>query len=304
MITRNLPLEERMRLYNEVWKIRKELGFGSHRVSKLLGINQGVIDGWLYHGSCPEWNRIKFTPHPSKELSYVLGVVLGDACLWKNKAGHCFIELKSKDKDFVETFASCMTKLFNKSRINSIQHTYDSYWKTQYGSREFYNFVKSLNVSDIIEYVKTNQEAFLRGLFDSEGSVHVQASNNFDISVGLSNANKELLESISKILKNNFKINSHIVRVKEKGSLIKDKKSKYFRNKDVWRLQVHGLNGIKTFIDKIGFSIKRKQDKIKDAIELNSKFSRIEACIIWRTKYKIIGREWVKISFPDNESLF
>ncbi len=304
MMTRSLPLEKRMKLYNEALQIRKEFGFGGRRISKLLGINQGVIDSWLYNNSCPEWNRIKFVPNTSKELSYVFGVILGDACLWKNKYNHCFIELKSKDRDFVELFSSCMAKLFNKDRLNYTQHTYDGYWKVQYGSREFYNFVKSLSITNILDYTKTNQEAFLMGLYDSEGSVHVQASNNFDISIGLSNVNKGLLKSIFEILKNNFRINSYIVRVKEKGSLIEIKKPKYFRNKDVWRLQIHGLNCIKIFTDKIGFSIKRKQEKLKDAIKIIGKFSRREACIIWKTKYKIIGREWSKISFSNKESFF
>lgn len=77
---RSLPLEERIRLYNEVIDLRKKYGWGYVRIGKKLSIPIDVVRHWLHHGRNPirQGSPNIFKPEPSSELAYVIGVIQGE----------------------------------------------------------------------------------------------------------------------------------------------------------------------------------------------------------------------------------
>lgn len=109
---RNLPLKERIRLYNEVVLLRKKNGWGYVKIGRSLSIPIDVVRHWLHHGRDPRRHgrMHMFKGDPSPELAYVIGVCQGDADLPKvgksrERVGQK-IRLRAIDKDFVKTFAT------------------------------------------------------------------------------------------------------------------------------------------------------------------------------------------------------
>lgn len=290
-------MKKRIDFYNKAMRLRKRQGFGSYKAANILGLNIGVVGGWFYEGSSPEFNRIKFYPTKSKELAYVLGTICGDACVYKTKMqNRTAIELKSIDKDFVEAFSLSISKIFNKTIPNKLIHTYDGYWRVIYGSRLFFNFFELLNLEKIRKTVSGYESSFLRALFDSEGSVNVEAKVKLDIGIALANTDRALLNLCKYLLEDKFSIKSCLVLVKKKGSLIKGAGNEiYKRNRDVWRLWIRDKRNIETFRKSIGFSIARKQTKLEDALRIKESYpDRKEAAQAWKDCYKIVGRQWLK----------
>lgn len=68
----------------------------------------------------------------------------------------------------------------------------------------------------------------------------------------------------------------------------------YTANKDVFVLTVNKIDDVKTFVSKIGFSLERKQGKLKYALFLKENFNEANAAEKWKELYIKNGREWIK----------
>jgi len=81
--------------YSNIW--------GTRKASKLLGIPRSTPINWK-HGQKP-W-QAKWKPKPTKELAYIIGVLMGDAYITKYvKNSKYDIRLAAKNRDFIETFS-------------------------------------------------------------------------------------------------------------------------------------------------------------------------------------------------------
>jgi len=125
---RDLPIEERLKLYDEAWKIRNELGFGFVRTAKKLEIPRDVVRHWFHHGRNPynESFRNQFEENPSKELSYLIGSVKGDGNLMIRRRGRETshrIRLRVNDREFAERFSFEMRILLGRETPHKIGWT-------------------------------------------------------------------------------------------------------------------------------------------------------------------------------------
>ena len=89
-----------------------------------LRISKSLISEWLravhnpYNGRRPSIELLK----PSEDLAYVIGVVLGDGYVSKKRRvikgyNHVRIGLEARDREFVEEFARCLTKVLDRRPI-------------------------------------------------------------------------------------------------------------------------------------------------------------------------------------------
>lgn len=108
-----LPAEKRIKLHDEVLRLNK-LGRGHTKIARTLRIWPQTV-GRQIKGSDPFARRL-FEARPCGELGYVMGVILGDGCLY-NDGGRYAIKLAAKDFDFVEKFARCVAKLVNGENL-------------------------------------------------------------------------------------------------------------------------------------------------------------------------------------------
>jgi transcriptional regulator with XRE-family HTH domain len=177
-----------------------------------------------------------------KEEAYILGVLgPGDGSISKNG-----FKLGAKDKDFIEEFCKMVQKCYKLT-----PHIYfDKYYKILHAvvcARSFVNYFHFFNVSfkeknwripkTIFSSNNEIKRYYLRGIFDSQGSVNfVEKSTK---NVNLRSYNKRGLRQIKKLL----------IQLGIKSSIL-DKGR---------RLYLFGRNNIEKFQNLINFSIKRKR---------------------------------------------
>lgn len=200
-------------------------------------------------GGASRMQDVDFSPSP--ELSYVIGVVLGDGCVSKYKNSHQII-LSVKDKDFVEYFSSCMKKLLGRECKVSLDNR--GMYIVRYTSQNIYSFIyPKEEVGKFIEIIDIFPAEFIAGFFDSEGTVYRQNGKK-SWTISFSNTNTTFLNLVSRCL-----------------SKLDIAHNTYTHKKRVGRKTAYSLNvlsaGWLRFANTISLSIKRKQDKLNVIIE-------------------------------------
>lgn len=188
---------------------------------------------------------------PSNELSYILGVLVGDGHLGKRRIG-----LLCTDEDFILYFAK------NLEKWSGLKTKFYKYKNHRY--KKGFNYQLYLNSVKATEFLKQfdlnkNKEnpqftkkinsflknknhkiKFIEGFFDSEGSIR---TNN---RITLDNSNKEIINYIQQLLKK-LRINFKIYEEKN------------HHNKLLYRINIQTKKDIIQFCKLINSSIKRKQ---------------------------------------------
>lgn len=131
----------------------------------------GVYDRTLSNCS----RMLNPTVEPSTDLAYILGVLLGDGTVYRNKrrnGAERIIALSVKDLEFAKAFLDALRK------INLHPHFYfyrkNATYRVRAYSRIFHDWFKSLDMEKIEQLVTTSPElarSFLKGFYDSEGSL-------------------------------------------------------------------------------------------------------------------------------------
>ena len=299
---RNLPIEERIRLYNEAWRLRKEFGYGYHLTGKKLGIPRDVVRHWFHHNRNPynETFRKQFDETPSPELAYIIGVMFGDGSLTgkysKNHHGYK-IRLRVNSKEFAEIFATKVAKILNTKNYKIGRESYQ--YRVQVSNHQLYNFLEQ-PFEKIKPFIEAFPKEFIKGFVDSEGSVVTTICKHknwiwLQLSMGISNNRLELLKFIQILLSKEFNIKSSLKSSYKKGSRCLFSGKVFKRNKDSYDLKVYRINDIKTFSNVIGFGLPYKQEKLLDAIYiLEANTSNSEKVKKWSDIYEKQNNRWVK----------
>ena len=193
----------------------------------------------------------------SKELAYILGVERGDGYCFYKRYSHgtsAGLVLKVKDKDFAANFKD---KLEEWSKLPV---------SFNLGRSNFYHVnIYSVEVAKLISNFDLNKDSFpgkihkiyfLKGLFDSEGSV---AGYNLSKRakacrwVSFSNSNKDTINLLSEFL-NDLRINHKIKSRIHSG---------FGSMKLQYEVYIYGRQNLIKYNDLINFSIKRKQKILK-----------------------------------------
>jgi intein/homing endonuclease len=210
---------------------------------------------WSKGKKLPSLN--KFTPPKdlTEDLSYVLGVIMGDGCI-SDKKSSVFV-LYANDEEFVEKTKSSTIKYIHsikkkKPDFSVKQDKNKMFFFTLY-SKDFVEWAKKLtnNKQNVPELVKSGTRkiklAFLKGLFDSEGHYYVSDKTETPVSFSVSHPFiyevKQLLDSIN-IKCSNVHTYYNDITI-----------GKYFYPHHIqYRINVNPVS-----FKEIGFTIKRKQ---------------------------------------------
>lgn len=188
----------------------------------------------------------------TKDEAYALGVLIADGSLSnKNTVG-----LATKDYELVEA-VNKLIKKFNKNgelKWSGEKDVYHYWYHDQNFNKWLYNnykiIVKRSFDKEIPENIlcssKECMASFISGLFDGDGTVN---QNNYPV---LYNTSKKLINQVQYVLLH-FGIISTIYK--------KENKNKNW--KDCYELHITG-NSARIFAEKIGFGLKRKQNKINN----------------------------------------
>lgn len=270
--------------YEEALKLKKE-GYGSLRISKILKIPRNAIEGWINQGRKPyyfsekriascnskenverlrklnkitqpkavEAARIKNTKpiknkKITKELCYVLGVILGDG-----NASQRRLLLSATDKDFVLAFKKNLEK-WSKYKTTFSSRYIKPDEKIKKRKLQWFCYLNSIEIEKFInnfdyEKIENNLHKInlIKGFFDSEGSF----SKDYELIAY--NKNYDKLKFISGFL----------------DDLGLDNRIKVYTVKNINNVDIQ-YNYLKVtgkarymFYQKIGFSIDRKQKRLE-----------------------------------------
>lgn len=205
---------------------------------------------------------------PSKELAYLIGILNGDGSLNIKKGKNYCYKLSVKDKDFAINFKNTIKKWCSLEccfyKRKDTYHKQGFYYEVMLNSKKVIPILSKFYISknkkralkEIKYFINLKKEykiEFLKGFFDSEGSIYKNKRILFF------NKNKNLLNFCSELLEE--------LKIKTKIYLRKVKERK-IRNKtiliptEIFVLNIQSKKDIIKFCQIFNSSIKRKQDRI------------------------------------------
>jgi DNA endonuclease len=203
---------ERLEAYNRAFALRCE-GLGPRRISKLINVSMHTIGTWFYQDSHPLGGTHRFETKPSSELSYVIGVYLGDGYAYYNKTSQCYrICLKVKDKNFAGFFSEAISKVVGRSKPYKVMSLKKGLYNVECGSYLLFSLLKQ-SLDKLKSYITLFPIEFLRGFYESEGNLSIRRfywdtqkkkhpSKTFQLRLSMSNLNRQLLLIVKEVLEN------------------------------------------------------------------------------------------------------
>ena len=251
-----LPLEIRTQMYNDVIELRKQ-GLSYTQIQREIykryneQISMQLIFDWIHKRHYPLESVNKFDDNPSPELAYIIGVMLSDGNKHLRGGKDYRLRLTVKDYEFAEEFGRCLAKVLKKSKPYKPHRSRNLYWVVV-SSILLFNFLnKSFEeLKHHIKYSKNTVSAFLRALFEGDGTIWKRKLMLF-------NTNKKLLNYTKYLLEKYFNIVTTGPHLNKKGN--KSAKNCYYIYIPV--------NSLLNFYKYIGFTIKRKQKRLINAIK-------------------------------------
>ncbi len=294
----NAPsLERRIRAYNDVIRLSQN-GRSPAEISYLTGIADGTIRGWLVDHRKP-WTRYElFRPTSSEQLSYAIGVYMGDGSISK-QGNRSVLRLHVKDREFARKFSSTCSQILGKTPY-SVRHIADrDKYETTVANTSFCKFLKQ-TFSQLDLYIRDHPSGFLRGLADSDGCPAITTTRKrgkpwfFVQIVVATSTSVPLLSYARKILEECFGLKATLV-YKGKPRPRPYEKGFFHSKKRVFDLRISRFEDIRRFSRVVGFGLSRKQVKLESAIAVRQSFgSGEEAVEEWTRNWEHGKTEWVR----------
>jgi len=261
------PTQEREKRYHLVLALRRE-GLSYNQIIRKIEAEHGAklrkshLSGWINGKHEPFGSVRTFAATPRPELAYVIGVKMGDASMSVNRSDSYMIKLRVIDREFAEEFANCLSVILGRDPPRVKWHEKTHAWHTQLSSILLQKFLREAlpRLRKVIEHCNDCVSAFLRGFFDSEGSVYRKQ-------LRVSNTNKTLLLYVRHLLESRFGIKVGGPRLPSRGGrLVVIKGKQYHANKDCFVLAV-ATSSIPSYQSSVGFTIIRKAKRLALATE-------------------------------------
>ena len=257
-----MGLEERLRLYNEVMRLRKQ-GLGYKRIAKAIeeeygvSLNPGVICNWVKGRYHPLRRCNKLVEGPG--LAYVIGGWLGDGSLNGDDDDYKYcIRLSCEDYEFAQEWGRCLAEALGRSKPYAPKWDDDfQRWVVKGSSLLLYNLLRRAKEGlwILMPYLEKYPAEACRGFFDAEGWINVE---RYMVAAG--NTNPDIINLFKKLLgKLNIECRTH--RCRQKEFMISPRSGKLYRrnNEFIAYLAIYGEENILRFAEKVGFTIARKQ---------------------------------------------
>ena len=262
--------KEAVRLYKNGLvsrKVAEKLGISHARVLKILKL-EGVERRSITKPILNPYHK-KLT----ESRAYILGVMCGDGCVfsgierkkkWEFKS--YIVYLAVKDKDFLDEFVRHSKVVYGVEprlyyRIRK-KKKWSNIWIARYKRKSVHEDLAPYNFGGSTwkvpeEIINSDDEkiiaAFLRGFYDSEGSVSVYDKK---ISIVVCSTSKDGMQGVREL----------VGRLGIKAASI-GKENRKDRRKQCYYFSIYTMDDAKKYLSKVGFSIKRKVDKIRSYID-------------------------------------
>lgn len=211
-------------------------------------------------------------------FAYVLGTILTDGSIDKNLNN---ISLDVTDEDFAEEFKYRIEKWsgLNAKKSQYKEENYKRVFRITLSSVIIARFLKEYDYNLINDSDNICKYYFLRAVFDAEGCVEfykLKVPYSHIRTIDITSINYNFIVFVKKLL-NNLNIESRLTVWSKKG----DKHGYGIYKSNLYALIIGRRKDIELFNNLIGFTIKRKQDKVNKILE----------------SYKCVTKEGVRLSW-------
>ncbi|MEN3048394.1 MAG: LAGLIDADG family homing endonuclease [Candidatus Caldarchaeales archaeon] len=282
---RKTPKDLMIPIYDDVRRMR-EKGTGYRQIIREVERKYGVR---LSTSVISYWVRGIHTPHgtgtgrppprgrrrfrsieeltPSPDLACVIGAVFGDGTVSiyrtepRGRTG--LIRLRVKDCDFAVAFAQALGRVLNRDPPPIREETIR-------GRKSHVVEVKDITLCELlidrdiesirrfVEHDDACRAAFLRGFYDSEGSVGPRNVNVYNTGLRILGFVREQLMALG--------IDCTKPRLNRRaGTPVGVGNGEYFANTDLYTVIIRGSN-LQLFLKKVGFSIERKKQRLVEIV--------------------------------------
>jgi intein-encoded DNA endonuclease-like protein len=293
---------ERLKAYELARSLQREKGWGYIRIRRELlergyNISLGTVSGWLYHWK--KAGRPSPTPIPesakklTKEKAYILGVLAGDGsiCRGIHRLDLSKIDLSVTDEEFAREFVRCLKKIYRVRpsvykrannhlsilrgrEIRTKKPIYEACLRSVKAVEDLLSYSVSFKTEDwrIPEVIKRAppeiKGSYLRGFFDSEGTAALHMNEGCRYVYAFSK-NMEGLKEVKNLLAD---IGIECKIFQQKSGL--------------YGIILSGRKNIKRFAEFVGFTIKRKMQKLEHGL---STYKRTPSAEVDALVPKMIG---------------
>lgn len=265
-----IPLGQRIRLYNRVLQLGKQgLSYGERqrKIYRLecVTVSKANISRWARGINSPLGKVNNFNPESTPTLAYIISVRLGDAYLYEYGLTHG-IALEVVDYEFAAKTGLCLAELVGRTRpykpwwVKSHRR-----WRVTGYSVLLYLFLQQPleKLKPCIEHCKDCVASFLRGFFDSEGSINRRKLRAHNTSL-------DLLNYVRYLLRQYFCIETtHQREMAKAGRLILGNNGKVYKSDKACYYICLPVRSLPSFRRYVGFTIIRKQQRLIKAIKNN-----------------------------------
>ena len=191
----------------------------------------------------------------TENLSYIVGLLKGDGCVYKN--GRCYwICFDNTNKNLSRNIFRALEEIGLNPTLYGVRPSNGIGKLKQYrvvaNSKLFYNWYKGLSAKKLRELLDTKEKivSFIRGFYEAEGGIY--KSKNGTISVAMYNTDLELLKLIKSLLEKlglHFRLNGPYKNIKLGGPSARP----------IYRLITSSKKNVNTFLNLIKPSVKNLQ---------------------------------------------
>lgn len=267
----------------------KDLGWNHERIAQELRLPSSTVYNWVTDRNSPYGSYTIPDLRPSPALSYIAGAFLGDGGLIKSSSFHYELRLRVRDYDFADRAAACLSRIIRKPKQARVDRK--RFFVVRIWSRLLFEYLSDWD--SIRETSERFPADFIRGFADAEGtsavSVYTSSKLNFrkfGFYIVLVNTDKALLEYIAHLLMTKFEISSNI--------FLERKHFRMWSKLPCYRLTINRRVDQRRFATSIGFQIRRKNQKMLDALRLLDSYKPQRAAIEWERLHEKRGRNWVR----------
>jgi hypothetical protein len=207
-------------------------------------------------------------------------------------------KLEVTDLDVAQTSNENMAILFSRGNPNkTLLKRFDverlPMYVVKYSSKQLVELLKK-PLKSLLEFVFAFPREFLRGFFDAEGHVDVGIKRYLFLSVGAENSNRTLLHRVKWLLEAALNIGSRIQHKRKRGSTKVIRGQAFVMRRTSYSLILSGTENVRRFAARVSFSIRRKTQKLKDALLILATVVPRERPAAWKYLYYKKRGEWVR----------
>ncbi|VVC00923.1 Vitamin B12-dependent ribonucleoside-diphosphate reductase [uncultured archaeon] len=284
---------------NYVWRRVDELQQSDYlaiqRKNRMFGAGKRIDFTFTHKPGTYRKNSFSFPDQLSEDYSYLMGLLVGDGnCTSRDGAQVCVCENEMR-----ENVQALFKRLFgSEGRIFGHWAHFCGVELRAYLARLGMGYWRSWQKrvpQSIFSAPKPVVAAFLRGLFDTDGTVRVSGRSGHSADIKLTTTSKELALDVQQLLLN-FGIISNIQTVQATGKVAHIRERIVRSARPLYHLRVKGADSTDAFRREISFGLSRKA-KILAAAKIEPKNVRL----VVPNQLERLKRLWAKLPSKERQ---